>query len=164
MVYKVLWCNMLPIKQGTPTPLHGTMSWFTRCCGAICYQSNQEQNNNTMRYVLKYETLTFWMMRHYSFKAPCNGLHDVVAQYAANQTRNTGANLFSFLYKCAGLFYVRYTTHGTNGFTSHPKDKQWLSVYLAKKCLDWGSNPHSAEQKHQSLNSVLLTARPRHFH
>ena len=65
---------------------------------------------------------------------------------------------------CTGLFYVRYTTHGTNGFTSHPKDKQWLSVQLAKKCLDWGSNPHSAEQKHQSLNSVLLTARPRHFH
>ena len=26
------------------------------------------------------------------------------------------------------------------------------------------SNPHSADQKYQSLNSVLLTAPPRHFH
>ena len=32
------------------------------------------------------------------------------------------------------------------------------------KCHNWDSNPHSAQQKHQSLNSELLTARPRHFH
>ena len=32
--------------------------------------------------------------------------------------------------KYTGFFYVRYTTHGTNGLTSHPKAKQWLSVLL----------------------------------
>ena len=40
-------------------------------------------------YVLKYDT--------YSFIAPCNGLQDAVAQYAAEQTRDTGANPFSFM-------------------------------------------------------------------
>ena len=30
------------------------------------------------------------------------------------------------------------------------------------KCHDLDSNPHSTEQKHQSLSSVLLSARPRH--
>ena len=28
---------------------------------------------------------------------------------------------------------------------------------------DWDSNPHSAEQKHRSLKSLLLTARPQHL-
>ena len=28
--------------------------------------------------------------------SPCNGLQGAVAQYTANQTRNTGANPFSF--------------------------------------------------------------------
>ena len=31
--------------------------------------------------------------------------------------------------KCTGLFYMRYTTHRTSEFTSHPKAKQWLSVF-----------------------------------
>ena len=34
-------------------------------------------------------------MWSYSFIASCNGLQGDVAQYAANQTRNTGANPFS---------------------------------------------------------------------
>ncbi len=38
-------------------------------------------------YILKYET--------YPFIALCNGLQGAVAQYAANQTRNTGADPFS---------------------------------------------------------------------
>ena len=33
--------------------------------------------------------------------------------------------------KCTGFFYMRYTTHGTNGFTSHPKDEAIIMV----KCL-----------------------------
>ena len=45
------------------------------------------------------------------------------------------------------------------------RTKQWLSVLLKDTSVTAGdSNPHSADQKHQSLNSVLLTARPRHFH
>ena len=59
IVYKVLWCNLLPIKPGTPgrTP----------------------------------------------------SLSD----------------------KCTGFFFVCYTTHGTNGLMSNPKDEaSWLSVLL----------------------------------
>ena len=37
----------------------------------------------------------------------------------------------SLIDKYTGFFYVHYTTHGTNGFTSHPKDESsWLSVLL----------------------------------
>ena len=33
--------------------------------------------------------------------------------------------------KFTGLFYSLYTKHGTNGFTSNPKDEaSWLSVML----------------------------------
>ena len=49
-------------------------------------------------------------------------LHGDVAQYAANPATNTEANT-SLGDKGIGLFYVRYTTHGTNGFTSNPKDE-----------------------------------------
>ena len=67
--------------------------------------------------------------------------------------------------KCTGFFYMRYTTHGTNGFTSHPKDEAMVKCLAQGHSVTAGdSNPHSADQKHQSLNSVLLTARPRHFH
>ena len=31
--------------------------------------------------------------------------------------------------QCTGFFYVRYTTHWTNGVTSHPKDEAMV------KCL-----------------------------
>ena len=42
--------------------------------------------------------------------------------------------------------------------------KQWLSVLLKDTSVMAGdSNPHSADQKHQSLNLMLLTARPWHF-
>ena len=46
------------------------------------------------------------------------------------------------------------------------RTKQWLSVLLLKdsRVTAGDSNPPSADQKHQSLNSVLLTARPQHFH
>ena len=53
-----------------------------------------------------------------------------VAQYAANQTRiiRQTPSLFD---KCTRFFYERYTTHGTNGFTSLSKDEaSWLSVLL----------------------------------
>ena len=39
------------------------------------------------------------------------------------------------------------------------RTKQWLGVLLKDTSVTAGeSNPHSADQKHQSLNSVLLTA------
>ena len=45
------------------------------------------------------------------------------------------------------------------------RTKQWLSVLLKDTSVTAGdSNPHSADQKHQSLSSGLLTARPRYFH
>ncbi len=49
----------------------------------------------------------------------------------------------------------------TYGLMSHPKEH---SKYLAQghKCQDRDSNPHSADQKHQSLSPVLLTTRPGH--
>ena len=56
--------------------------WFTRCCGTICSQSNQESQGEPL------------------------SLSD----------------------KCTEFFYMRYTTHGINGFTSHPKDEaSWLT-------------------------------------
>ena len=53
-----------------------------------------------------------------------------------------------------------YTIHGTNCFT-----KQWFSVLPDDtiSVTTGDSNPHSADHKHQSLNSVLLTAWPRHL-
>ena len=74
----------------------------------------------------------------------------------------TGPSLFD---KCTGFVHMRYTTHETNGFTSHPKDEAMISVLRKDISVTAGdSNTHSADQKHQSLNSVLLTARPQHFH
>ena len=58
-------------------------------------------------------------------------LQGAVAQYADNQTRNTGEHPLLLSIKCTGVFYVRYTTHGTNGFTSHLTDEApWLRVLL----------------------------------
>ena len=49
---------------------------------------------------------------------------------------------------------MRYTTHGTNGFTFRPIDE--VSVLLKDTTVTAGdSNPDSADQKH---HSVLLTA------
>ena len=58
--------------------------------------------------------------------ACCNGIQCDLAQYAANQTKNTWANSLSV------FFYVRYTTHITYSFTSHPKDATITVRYLAK--------------------------------
>ena len=54
---------------------------------------------------------------------------------------------------------MRYTTHRTNGFTSHPKDDAMVKCLKDTSVTAGDSNPHSADQKHQSLNSVLLTVR-----
>ena len=58
---------------------------------------------------------------------------------------------------------MHYTTHGT--ICPIRGTKQWLSVLLKNTSVMAGdSNPLSADQKHLSLNSVLFTAQPRHFH
>ena len=47
-------------------------------------------------------------------------------QYALISTR---AKPLLFSISCTGFYYMHYTTHGTNGFTSHPKDEAMV------KCL-----------------------------
>ena len=43
-----------------------------------------------------------------------------------------------------------YKRHGTNGFTSHPKDEAMVKSVLLKdpRATARDSNPHSADQKH----------------
>ena len=48
--------------------------------------------------------------------------------YIENNNMADEPLLFS-ISACTGFFYIRYTTHGTNGFTSHPKDEAMV------KCL-----------------------------
>ena len=52
----------------------------------------------------------------------------------------------------SGFFYVHYTTHGTYGLTSHPKDGAIVVECLAQghTCHDQGSNPHSTDH-HQRV-------------
>ena len=63
--------------------------------------------------------------------------------------------LYVIVIKCTSSFYV----------CSNPKDEaSWLSVLFRTQQVSlWDSNPHSADQKHQSLNPVLLTTRPQHI-
>ena len=113
----------------------------------------------------KYVELQFWSMRPFPL------YHNVMVykvqwcnmQPIKLETLGQTPSLFD---KCTGFFNVRYTMHRTRGFTSHPKDQaSWFSVLLKDPSVTTGdSNPHSSDQKHQSLNLVLLTARPWHFH
>ena len=64
-----------------------------------------------------------------NYVTPYKGLQGATVRLAAT-ARNTGANPFSFsITKRTGFFYMHYTTQGTNGFTSHPKDEAMV------KCL-----------------------------
>ena len=69
------------------------------------------------------------------------------------------------LSKSALGYFTCVTQHmGPTALRPIPRMKQWLSVLLKDTSVTAGdSNPQSADQKHQSLNSVRLTARPRHF-
>ncbi len=76
-----------------------------------------------------------------------------------------GQTPFFLAISVTGFFYVRYTTHGTYGFTSNLKDEAIMVKCLAEghKCQQRDSNPDSTDQKHQSLMSlVCLTSRPQH--
>ena len=57
---------------------------------------------------------------------------------------------------CTGFFYMRYTTHETNGFTSHPKDAAMVKclAYKDTSVMAGDLNLHFADQKQQSLNLV----------
>ena len=52
----------------------------------------------------------------------CYGAH------ISHSQEHLGEPLLSSI-SALGSFYMRYTTHGTNGFTSHPKDEAMV------KCL-----------------------------
>ena len=85
------------------------------------------------------------------------------AQYDAFQASNTGRTP-SLVNRCTVfLFYVRYTTYGTDGFTSYPKDEASQSVLLKDTGFMLWLEPTlcCTEGKKQSLSSVLLTARTR---
>ena len=71
--------------------LHSTL-WFTRCCGALSCQSNQEHRSEP---------------------------HSLVDMRT-------------------GFVYARCTTHGTNGFTSHPKDR--AIIFLTAKPRHFSTN------------------------
>ena len=68
----------------------------------------------------------------------------------------------SLFKKCTGFFYMHYTTNRTRRLTSHPKvEAFWLGVLVIDTVDMTGTrNANSADQKHQSLNPMLLTARP----
>ena len=47
-----------------------------------------------------------------------------------------------FFKKCTGFFFVRYTTHRTNGFTCHPKDEAMVKCLAqGHRCYDLVLNP-----------------------
>ena len=62
----------------------------------------------------------------------------------------------------------RTTTRTISALTEHPLTPGWREAIIVKclaqghKCHNQDSNPHSAEQNQQSLNSELLSTRPRH--
>ena len=62
--------------------------------------------------------------------------------------------------------FVRYTIHRTIDFHPIQRTKHYSSMLpLGPTChfsYDRDSNPHSADQKHQSLSAMFLTAKPRH--
>ncbi len=60
----------------------------------------------------------------------CNGLQGAVAQYAAKSNQEHGAKSFSFSISVLGSF-ASVLTHGTNGFTSHPKEEAIMVKCLA---------------------------------
>ena len=95
MVNKVLWCNMMPIKPGTPG-----------------------------------EPLIF-------------SINALGGSFTGVHTQFTGPT---------ALCPIRRTKH----------HGQKCLALKGHRCYDLESNPHSADQKHQSLSPVPLTARPRH--
>ena len=82
------------------------------------------------------------------------GLQGATAHSAAT-ARNKGRTPF-FFDKCTGFFCMRHTTHGTDGFTSHPKDDKCLGVLLKDTSVTAGdSKPHSDQNTPEFEFGVL---------
>ena len=67
----------------------------------------------------------------------------------------------SFFDNCTGFFYVHYTTHETNGFTSHPKDEAMVKC-LADTGVTTGTRTRGLERNFavQVLLLMLLILSP----
>ena len=66
-----------------------------------------------------------------NYVAPFGGSEGATAHTAA--TARTPGQTPSFFDKSTGFFYMRYTTHGPKGFTSHQKNEAMV------KCLAYGT-------------------------
>ena len=88
-----------------------------------------------------------------SFVAPCNGLQSAVVE-SCNQSNHAGKpgrtpSISAPMGYFTAVRPIRRTQH------------YWLSVLLKDTSVTAvDSYPHSADQKHQSLNLVLLTTQP----
>ena len=122
-------------------------------------QKNQEEL--TLKCYLKPGALMNSSLRTPSQSNPCTDVAPATVQRSPfwlaigwlqqQQPSNTGANPFSFQVH----WILLHALHNTwaNGF-----------IRPIRSVTAGDSNPHSADQKHQNLKSVLLTARPWHFH
>ena len=75
--------------------------WFKDTCSVVAFGLISVTRWRSRRFNLQYFPAMYAGLRlnsetYFFYIAPCNGLQGDVAQYAANQTRNTGANPFSF--------------------------------------------------------------------
>ncbi len=95
-----------------------------------------------------------------------------------NQPETQGQPPLLFCNKCTGFFYAHYTTHGTNGFTSHPKDEAIMVKCLALRTLmsgrsnykefyeiahglyesftHWLNQSNSTQYRDRFLNTILV--------
>ena len=105
--------------------------------------------------VLKYET--------FYFIVPCNGLQSNVAQYAVDQTQ-TPRRTPSLSDKSTGFSHLHYTTHGTNGFMSHPKDTAIMvsSVLLKDPSVTTRTQTHTLLIRNtRTLNTCISNRQTR---
>ena len=95
----------------------------------------------------------------------CITLKGFTRCYDANSSHSQEHRCESLLFSISALgCFTCPTQHmGPTALRPISRTQPWLSVLLKDTSVtDGDSNPHSADQKHQSLNSVLLTSRPRH--
>ena len=83
--------------------------------------------------------------------------------YTSHSQEHRGEPLL-FSISALGSFTCVTQYMGPTALRSIRRTKQWLSVLLKDTSVTaLHLNPHSADQKHQSLNLMLLTAQPRHL-
>ena len=104
--------------------------------------------------------LQWWTLRP-NYLAPYKGFTRCYGAYSSHSQELRGEPLL-FRISTLGAFTCVTQHMGPMALRPIRRTKKWLSVLLKDTTGD--SNPHYADQKHQSLNSVLLTARPWHFH